>query len=69
MLKALMRGGDATWGPFTFTGDELALRLPVLIVAAATVKALASFVHSGLSGTVAQRVLSHAHQPVLVVRG
>jgi subfamily B ATP-binding cassette protein MsbA len=62
MLKALMRGGDATWGPFTFTGDELALRLPVLIVAAATVKALASFVHSGLSGTVAQRVLSRLRE-------
>lgn len=62
MLKALMRGGDATWGPFTFTGEDLALRLPLLIVAAATVKALASFVHSGLSGSVAQRVLSRLRE-------
>ncbi|MFT3710351.1 MAG: ABC transporter ATP-binding protein [Archangium sp.] len=58
MLRALMNGGGATWAFFTFTRDELLVWLPVLIISAAVLKALASFVHAGLTGQVAQGVLS-----------
>lgn len=62
LLKGLMQGGEASWGPFAFAGSDLATKLPLLIVAAATVKAVSSFFHSGLSGTVAQRVLARLRE-------
>ncbi|MBL8912340.1 MAG: ABC transporter ATP-binding protein [Archangium sp.] len=58
MLRALMNGGGAKWGPFTFERADLVFAMPLLIIGAAVLKALASFIHAGLTGAVAQGVLA-----------
>lgn len=58
LLKSVVRGGDATWGPFSLTREDLVLRVPALVVGLAVVKALAGWLHAGLMGRVAQAVLA-----------
>ncbi|MFO0594447.1 MAG: ABC transporter ATP-binding protein [Myxococcaceae bacterium] len=57
-LRALLTDQAVTWGPFTFTGSGLTVTIPLLIIAASAVKALSSYVHSGLTGKAAQGVLT-----------
>ncbi len=57
LLQALVRGGDAWLGPVHLSREDLASRVPLLVVAVAVAKALAGWVQGGLTGRVAQRAL------------
>ena len=57
LLESLIRSSDVSWGPFRLTRDDLSWRVPLAVVLLAVVKAVASFLHSGLMGRVGQRVL------------
>lgn len=57
LLQAVLKGGAVSWGPFVLGREDLVLRLPLAIVGVSAVKAIAAWLHSGLMGRVAQRVL------------
>jgi ATP-binding cassette, subfamily B, bacterial MsbA len=57
LLEALVRGDDTTWGPFRLERADLTWRIPLAVVGLAVLKAVASWLHSGLMSRVAQRVL------------
>ncbi|MBL8918840.1 MAG: ABC transporter ATP-binding protein [Myxococcaceae bacterium] len=58
LLEAVLKGGAITLGGVTFEPRDLALRLPFAIVGMAVLKALSTWLHSGLMSTVAQRALA-----------
>lgn len=58
LLEAVLKGGDITLWGVTFEPRDLALKLPFAVVGMAVVKALATWLHSGLMSTVAQRALA-----------
>lgn len=58
LLEAVLKGGAITLGGVTFEPRDLALRLPFAIVGVAVLKALSTWLHSGLMSTVAQRALA-----------
>jgi subfamily B ATP-binding cassette protein MsbA len=57
LLESLIRSSDVSWGPFLLGREDLIWRVPLAVVLLAVVKAVASFLHSGLMGRVGQRVL------------
>ena len=62
LLRSLIGGGDITWGPFHLEREELTLKLPLAIVFAAALKAVASWLHAGLMSRVSQGVLSRLRE-------
>lgn len=58
LLKAVLRGGEATAFGITFEKDALTTTLPLAIIATALLKALSTWVHAGVMGSVAQRALA-----------
>ncbi|MDP1827266.1 MAG: ABC transporter ATP-binding protein [Archangium sp.] len=62
LLRSLMGGGAITWGPFHLEHDDLTLKLPLAIVGAAVLKAVASWLHAGLMSRVSQGVLSRLRE-------
>ena len=62
LLRSLIGGGEITWGPVHLERDELAFKLPLAIVGAAVLKAIASWLHAGLMSRVSQGVLSRLRE-------
>jgi subfamily B ATP-binding cassette protein MsbA len=58
LLEAVLKGGAVTFAGVTFEPRDLALQLPFAVVGMAVVKALSTWLHSGLMSTVAQRALA-----------
>jgi subfamily B ATP-binding cassette protein MsbA len=58
LLQAVLQGSEARWGPVTLTRADLTSTLPLAIIGVAAVKAVSAWLHAGLMGRVAQRVLS-----------
>jgi subfamily B ATP-binding cassette protein MsbA len=57
LLEGVLTGRPSSVMGFTFGREQLIFQLPLLVVAAALLKALAQWVHGGLMQGVAQRVL------------
>ncbi len=62
LMRSLIGGGSITWGPFQLERDDLTFKLPLAIVAAAVLKAVASWLHAGLMSRVSQGVLSRLRE-------
>lgn len=62
LMRSLIGGGAITWGPFELQRADLTFKLPVAIVAAAALKAVASWLHAGLMSRVSQGVLSRLRE-------
>lgn len=62
LLRGVLGGGDATWGPFVLTRAELVVTLPLAIVAVAALKGLSSWLHTGVMSRVAQGTLSELRE-------
>lgn len=62
LLRSLIGGGEITWGPFHLEREDLTFKLPLAIVAAAVLKAFASWLHAGLMSRVSQGVLSRLRE-------
>ncbi|MCU0700470.1 MAG: ABC transporter ATP-binding protein/permease [Myxococcaceae bacterium] len=58
LLEAVLKGGAVTLAGLTFEPKDLAVKLPLAVVGMATLKALATWVHSGLMTSVAQHALA-----------
>ena len=62
LMRSLIGGGDITWGPFHLSREDLTFKLPLAIVLAAVLKAVASWLHAGLMSRVSQGVLSRLRE-------
>ncbi len=58
LLKGLLTSGDARWGPFVLSREDLVWGVPAAIAGVAVLKGLASWLHSGLMGRASQGTLS-----------
>lgn len=58
LLEAVLKGGDVTVGGVTFDPKALALWLPLGVVGVAVLKAVSTWLHSGLMSNVAQLALA-----------
>lgn len=58
LLEAVITKGDVTVFGTVMTREQLMVALPVAVVATAIVKALSTWVHAGVMGSVAQRALA-----------
>jgi ATP-binding cassette, subfamily B, bacterial MsbA len=59
LLKSLLAGGNAQWGPFTLSQESLFFEVPVAIVLVATVKAVSQFASASILASVSQRSMHH----------
>ncbi len=62
MLESVLRGGQMQVAGIAFSAEDAAFVIPVLVVAAACVKALAQFLQSGLMQEVGQRAMTSLRQ-------
>ncbi len=58
LVESVLTGGEVRLGPLTLGREDLVVRLPLLLLGLAVLKALSALLHSGLMTTVAQRGLS-----------
>ncbi len=58
LLEAVLKGGTVSLYGVSFAPSDLALELPAAVVAMAVLKALSTWLHSGLMSSVAQRALA-----------
>lgn len=58
LLKALLAGSEVELGPLRLGGEDLAVWLPLSVVAVAAVKALSQYLQGGLMSSVGQRVMA-----------
>jgi subfamily B ATP-binding cassette protein MsbA len=58
LLEAVLKGGAVTLGGLTFEPADLAVKLPLAVVGMAALKAVSTWVHSGLMTAVAQQALA-----------
>ncbi len=58
LLESVLKGGAVTLAGVTFEPKELAVKLPLAVVGVAVLKALSTWLHSGLMSNVAQLALA-----------
>jgi ATP-binding cassette, subfamily B, bacterial MsbA len=58
LLESVLKGGSVTVAGISFEPDALAVKLPLAVVGAAALKAVSTWLHSGLMSNVAQLALA-----------
>jgi subfamily B ATP-binding cassette protein MsbA len=62
LLEAVLKGSAVSFAGVDFAPQDLAVKLPAAVVAMAGLKAVATWVHSGVMTSVAQRALSRLRE-------